>query len=671
MAEPAHDLDEFAEYANGHDLDEFSGFAQPAAAPKDERGFFERALDAILSGARDLAGGGKYVARGAARGVAEGGTGLAPLDAIAGGLGVLKDPAKRRQLERGVDDAVTLGYGQRLAGRIGRALGDRPDVDLQATEEADTAAAPGYRTAGQIAGSALPGATRAIGSAAGKVAGALLKPIAPVAERAVTKLGQIPYAGAVLAPAAAGAGGAARNLLGYELAAPATAALSAGAAGHRHEAAHEAASNPAGVTLAALTGAVPAAAKEAGRAAQRYVGRAQKAADEWLIRDVVGEERGASTPTARKQLARDAEDVRGVLKKDVKLREAVGAAKHGDKAKREKAQAEVADRLEAAGAPRGELYKQVDAALPGGGVRAGDVVKQLDDAIAARMKTGKGYDAAEARELGRIRDRITQAEDWGAERSVALDPKLQADIDQLRNVRANMAKRPGFDTSPIDKQIAAIEATGEPVYSFNPDRVVPSVRLRDLVSDAQRTAFEGEGGINGTERYTRASAVAGELKGILDGHLAEAAKKAPEAVKAIAEHNTTTSALLNIDKVLAQRLGTATQKATGASGPAAAAHVAGKLLHGNLPLLAAERLYHGHPGQAAAVLGAAAAPVAKRFVDTQVARATSGPGYDLAVARLARAARAGDNVAAAVQQAINAGVPAAVANDIAEKQQRR
>lgn len=84
-------------------------------------------------------------------------------------------PSNRRQFLRGADDMLTFGAGQKLAGKVGRALGDRPDVDLQATESADASASPNARSYGRVAG-ALSG--RGATGLVGRGSLALTRPIA-------------------------------------------------------------------------------------------------------------------------------------------------------------------------------------------------------------------------------------------------------------------------------------------------------------------------------------------------------------------------------------------------------------------------------------------------------------------------------------------------------------
>lgn len=141
------------------------------------------------------------------------------------------NPSKRRELERGVDDMVTLGYGQQLADWVGKQFGDTPDQQLGATAASDAQAAPGYRNAGSLAGAILPGAGNAIGRAGGKVAS--------------TVLGKAP--GAVMS--------AGRGALAYEAAAPAVAGLHASSEGDRLGAMREAATDPSAALLAAGAGA--------------------------------------------------------------------------------------------------------------------------------------------------------------------------------------------------------------------------------------------------------------------------------------------------------------------------------------------------------------------------------------------------------------------------------
>jgi hypothetical protein len=168
-------------------------------------------------------------------------------------IATLTEAPRRREFLRGVDDTVTFGYGQKLAGHIDEALPaalradltpeerraagwDRSPVPSKLTSEqqADAQAAPDVRTGGSIAGAFIPGgAANLAGRGAARVAGAAL----PAAKAA----------GAI--------GGAGRAALTYELAAPAISAAHASNEGHRLEAAADAAFDPTNIALSTAAGA--------------------------------------------------------------------------------------------------------------------------------------------------------------------------------------------------------------------------------------------------------------------------------------------------------------------------------------------------------------------------------------------------------------------------------
>jgi hypothetical protein len=208
-------------------------------------------------------------------------------ESIAHPLDTIQDPSRRRQFERGMDDMLTLGYGQKFAARVGNALGDKPDVafgpetfgggaPVANTQGADQAAAPEFRSLGNIVGGVAPGATSAIGGAGTRAARALGPELAS-GSRALT----------------AGLG-AARGVAGYELSAPIAAGLSADAAGDRLGAARAAATDPMGVALAGVGGAAAAGAE--GRVKDR------------IVKDVPHGEATAKLSTAKKFAARIGED---------------------------------------------------------------------------------------------------------------------------------------------------------------------------------------------------------------------------------------------------------------------------------------------------------------------------------------------------------------------------
>jgi len=650
--------------------------APAAAPPADDRGFLARAWDHVVGGVHAVAHVGKDLAAGAAQGISENANPV--FGAVGGALGVLKDPAKRRELERGVDDVVTLGHGQRLAATLeNTAAGQRVSQALGVTDgglspeqaEKDAAAAPEYRTAGQTYGMALPNpVSKIVGPLASKAVSPLAKAFeGAIGSKIVDAASKIPFAGPAAATLAAGAGGAARGAAEYELTAPIAAAASAGAEGHRLEAAREAAADPAGLLLSAGTGAVASVGRQAAKEAAGYTERARAAANEWIAKDLQGEVKGASTPTARRQMMRAADNFPDLIGRDQELRDSIADARHGSAAKIAKAEELVSRRLDDTQEPKADLYKKADAALPKGGVRVGDVVAGYQKAIDDLEATGLDLDAQVAGELKGRLNKITGARDWGAEKTTAgLSEKAAADLKTLETVRKNMEGRPGFDPKAIDEQIAAIHATGKPTVAFNPDHIVSTRQLRRLVTDAQRTAFDREGGINGTERYNRAIEVAAVPEKILDEHLGHAAEKAPDVVSAIETMDRDTHTLLAAKKVLVQRLDHARLNAQGTGGIPTVPHSLKQLAHGSIPLGLAATAYTGHPGMAAIGAATIAAPMIKRVIDTSIAKFASTPQGERVVARLVHAGATGGDTAAAIEHAIAAGVPPRVAQRIAD-----
>ncbi len=89
------------------------------------------------------------------------------------------DPHKRREFERGVDDMVAFGAGQKLARAAERISGTPGEGGFtEEGERLDAQRAGGYRQGGQLLGSIIPGGARAIGQMSGSMAGRLVSPIA-------------------------------------------------------------------------------------------------------------------------------------------------------------------------------------------------------------------------------------------------------------------------------------------------------------------------------------------------------------------------------------------------------------------------------------------------------------------------------------------------------------
>lgn len=145
-------------------------------------------------------------------------------------------PERRREFERGIDDAVTLGYGRQLADYASRKVFGSADPTYAETEASDKAAAPDVRAGGSVLGIFLP-------SPVSKGLGA--------ASKAASKV--IPAGETVMGEAVRGAG---RALGTYEATAPAMSALEAGGGSLKDRASRalDTATDPVGMGMAAGIG---------------------------------------------------------------------------------------------------------------------------------------------------------------------------------------------------------------------------------------------------------------------------------------------------------------------------------------------------------------------------------------------------------------------------------
>lgn len=84
-------------------------------------------------------------------------------------LNAIKDPQKRREIERGLSDTITFGGAEALTKKIAPLFGDESFSDEQAAKDSE-AAGPLYRTGGAVAGAFLPGGSKKIIDSAGALA---------------------------------------------------------------------------------------------------------------------------------------------------------------------------------------------------------------------------------------------------------------------------------------------------------------------------------------------------------------------------------------------------------------------------------------------------------------------------------------------------------------------
>src|SRR5262245_11531523 len=310
-------------------------------------------------------------------------------DAGVGALQDVMDPAKRRELERGVDNMVTLGYGQRIAARAGNALGDvERGTSLNETrrfapglftgnvqgesmqEAADRAAAPGFQEAGTLLGIASPGVANAAGAAGGnlvRMATAAAKPASLVGRTAL---------------------GGLRGVAGYELSAPVVAAASADAEGKRLDALREAATDPAGIVLAGAAGSGSGALQRLTETAPARVAKRRAA-------DITTGEQNAGIKITRKVQERAGEEgerLSAVLADDPELEKLVSVKAGSNPGKVHKA---VTSKIEQVNDELDEMYDAME--------KAGRVVTPTDIAVAFDKLLGQRLKAGDAEQLAILR----------------------------------------------------------------------------------------------------------------------------------------------------------------------------------------------------------------------------------------------------------------------------
>jgi hypothetical protein len=264
------------------------------------------------------------------------------------------NPAARRELERGADSMLTLGYGQRLADRIGGG-------ELAATAAADRAAAPDIREGGMLLGAFSPGATSAIAKGGGQLVKAATGGLK-----------------AASLPAAVGLG-AVRGIGGYEATAPLTTALSADAEGRRLDAAREAATDPAGLLLSGVAGGGGGALSRASETApERVLARAK--------RDITtGEQNAGKRKTEKLSTAAgpDDEKLRDLFGRDPDLYKEIATK---GKASPGKAVEAVADKKDEISGRLDVVYDQMQKADRL--VTPSDIAVEFDKLLADKLKGG-------------------------------------------------------------------------------------------------------------------------------------------------------------------------------------------------------------------------------------------------------------------------------------------
>jgi hypothetical protein len=430
------------------------------------------------------------------------------------------------------------------------------------------------RRAGKLA--AIGGET-IVGGAAGKLIGVGAK-----AAGLASKIAPWAEANPLIAKVLSGAGsGAAYG-----------AASGAGTAASKGQDVGEEALKGAGVG-AALGGALSGVAG----AAKKLLKGAPEREEADLLRGITNGsgEFGGATPTAKKIVQRDREDIIATLRSDPELRAVVsGPAKD--------ALPVLQNRLEQTGSRLDPLYDVVDRSS--GGVSMHGLVNTIDDEI---------------QRLGRT-------------------PLNELYVNAMKDIKQSAinAWAPGLDKTAESQAKLSAMGIATPLRLQPQDVMVPTRDVRAMVTRLQTRGSQVINPLNPGEASQMKADIAGFMKGFIDSHLDVAAEQGPEvaqAVNAIREINTTYSALKNMTKAIEQR---AQKEGTGSV--SLGGNLKHLLTHGAGGAAAAMALHGNLPG--AAVTGTAALLASQA---PKIAR-----GVTTSMANLQRAAAAGNPKAIAL-----------------------
>lgn len=410
-------------------------------------------------------------------------------------LETLENPARRRQMERGLDDMVTLGYGQKLAKKVGDWTGDASFGDEQAAK--DAAEAPEFRQLGNVAGIFTPGVTGKIAKEGGAFINALSSGIAAP----TTALGRAALAGG-------------KSIAGYEATAPALAGLSANASGHRLEAAGEAATDPVGLGMSTVAGLANGRSEGLAPEVQRRLGLpandtrssliegAKVRATKDIARDIVSAEGPKAKATDQLRIKETSDRLFKLTQENPELRKVWRESAR-------KALPDIAEAKRVAARPLDGKYEAVDQ-LTGGGIKLGTILDGFDAAAEEAAKNASGQ--PQAARIRAVRDNFLKA--YG---KPGFDPT--ADIDGVPAGEVVKRLELARGTPGVADQIAQVKEIASGV--IDRDMRIPTAKFRQEVTDLHKTAEDVLGQIEGTPKHQALSHLYEIGKGIIDKHLDE------------------------------------------------------------------------------------------------------------------------------------------------------
>jgi hypothetical protein len=250
------------------------------------------------------------------------------------------------------------------------------------------------------------------------------------------------------------------------------------------------------------------------------IAAAPKNARGWVVNDIIGDIRGASTATARKQLADDAVDAARVVRSDRPLDKAIDAARHGSLDEVQAAKDAIAERLQETGARLSPGWQAINDALPEP-ITSGRLIGHLGDRIKGLRATGHTTDRAEADALEAIQNRLRTAEAWGADKTTfnpdtkiaggALDGMKAGDaIKLLEKSKVQLLTREAPRGALPAAELPATQTSQIPLATHSPrapwmhERSTPSQVAERLPGFTPLTAEQEAANVAATRAYAAA-----------------------------------------------------------------------------------------------------------------------------------------------------------------------
>lgn len=356
-----------------------------------------------------------------------------------------------------------------------------------------------------------------------------------------------------------------------------------------------------------------------GKLGSSVASKAGKNADDWMFREVLGDDaKTQATPTIRQLATNDRDDIVATLAKpeNKELKTLIQDARGGNPEHLEELDKALQPKIANVFSERPALNAKVDEVKP---MAVGDLVDTIKNVV--KTKYGKTGFAANRNALNGMIEELQEFE--GQNTKKVIDAKANpaiADAVKSMEKQVDAATSPAVKARVQGKIDELLAEHGQDVTAYDPKKPLSYEDLRDLVTRKQDDVASSMGTINATVANRRAREIMKPVYDFMETHLDAVAKDDPKLVQQIRDMNQEGSALLNIQRVTSQRLikaeqnGNAIQKL-----PASLRGMLNIVGHGSAPLAVAEVAMHGHPIVASGIGAVRLGMYLKPILDTKVA----------------------------------------------------